>query len=172
MRVSVGHGISPVSLRKKATHASPRHETSGGWHMARFTSERIDGAKSSVQRARRVLLGLFVLWSLSMFDLALTIAMMRGSGMIELNPLARAIVQLDGSTSTLASWKILSTLLSSVILFSLRGTWTAEIGTWICVATLGFTALAWVRYLGCEEVQLLSAAAMSEPPEAWVWVSR
>src|SRR5688572_16872443 len=100
-------------------------------------------------RARRVLLALGVLWCLSMFDLALTIGTMRGSGMIELNPLARAIVHTEGSTSALAAWKILCTLLATVILVSLRRTWTAETASWVCVAALGFTTVSWVRYLEC-----------------------
>jgi hypothetical protein len=119
-----------------------------------------------------VLLALGILWSLSMLDLALTIGTMRGPGMIELNPLARAIVLSAGGTATLAAWKILCTLLATVILVSLRRTWTAETASWVCVAALGFTTISWVRYLKCEDVQLLSTAAMSDPPEAWVWVSR
>jgi uncharacterized membrane protein len=125
-------------------------------------------------RARRVLLAIGIIWCLSMLDLVLTMAMMMTSGMIECNPLARALVHWSGSTYPLAAWKILGTLLSTVILAGLRRSWSAEAAAWICVLALGLTTISWIQYLNCEEVQFLSSCS-TEPevtPKEWIALNR
>jgi uncharacterized membrane protein len=123
-------------------------------------------------RARRVCLGLYILWGLNVVDLALTLALMTTTGMLETNPLARALVHAGGSAFLLAAWKFLCITLATVILAALRRRWTAEAGTWFCVAALAITTISWIQYLHCDEVQLLTASSISETPAEWVVIRR
>lgn len=123
-------------------------------------------------RARRVWLGLGIVWSLNMLDLSLTAALMSTTGMLESNPLARALANWSGSVLPLAAWKVLCTALATVILVALRRRWTAEAGTWVCVGALALTTVSWIRYLNCDEVQLLTTSSLSEAPADWVAMHR
>jgi hypothetical protein len=142
--------------------------------MFRSALNRIDDPSLGAVRARRVALALGIIWSLSIFDLALTTAFMTTSGMIESNPLARAVVLWRDSTYPLVAWKVLCTALCTVILTSLRRRVAAEGAAWLCVAALGLTTITWVQYLQCEEVQLLSSLSVTLPeaPDGWVALNR
>lgn len=135
--------------------------------MFRPKGDAIDLAWSS-GRVRRVWFGLGIVWGLNLLDLSLTVALMTTTGMLESNPLARALAHWGGSTLPLAAWKVLCTALATVILVALRRRWTAEAGTWVCVGVLALTTVSWIRYLNCDEVQLLTTSSITETPAEWV----
>lgn len=131
--------------------------------------ERRVSARRLHARERRVLMAVLVIWGLSMLDLGLTLAMTATSGMLEVNPIARAMVSLSGTVYSLVAWKVVWTGVATMILLSLRRRWKAEAAAWLCVAALGFTTITWVRYLECHEVRALTETiSHSNAPREWM----
>lgn len=100
------------------------------------------------RREIRVFLALALIWSLSMLDLGLTMAMTVTAGMFESNPLARGIVRSTNSPYSLVAWKIICTGICTAILLWLRRRRSAEMTAWLGVAALCTTTVVWVLYLG------------------------
>ena len=96
-------------------------------------------------RRRRVVLLVVAMVLMGLADLQLTLTYMRSVGMIELNPLARAMIDLRGEPQ-LIRFKLLSIALSAGLLFLLRRHSIAERCAWLSCAALLFLTFHWVRY--------------------------
>jgi len=90
-----------------------------------------------------VLLTAVMLFSLA--DLDMTLAYASSGGMLESNPLARAVMAY-GSSGTLAVWKIASVVLCVGILFRTRARPSAEAATWLCFFVLVWLSFRWEMY--------------------------
>jgi hypothetical protein len=78
-------------------------------------------------------------------DLQLTLTYMRSVGMIELNPIARQMIEIGGSRQ-LVVFKLFTIAASAGLLYLLRSHRLAERCAWIsCLLLLGLTA-HWMRY--------------------------
>lgn len=103
---------------------------------------------------------------LAMGDLWMTLTYASNMGMLEANPLARAIMTLNSPMAVVA-WKLATTLLGLGILFRLRHTRHAEIGAWVVFAALAALSIHWLQYtdlvasLGSE---YQNAVVMSDDP--------
>jgi len=97
-------------------------------------------------RSRRVLLLLVATAIMCMVDLALTLTYVTSVGMVEVNPVARAVMAL-GSPAAVALWKIALTAFSVGVLFRFRATRTAEIGAWAGALVMLCLSLHWARYV-------------------------
>lgn len=116
--------------------------------------------KSAPARSRRVGLLLGAVLIISMADLDMTLAYAASGGMIESNPLARAVMTY-GSSGMLALWKVLSVVLCVWILFRARARRSAEIATWVCFLALVWLTFRWQRYN--EQMPAIAHVVMSEP---------
>lgn len=96
-------------------------------------------------RSRRVALLAFAMVLMGLADLQLTLTYMRSIGMIELNPLARAMVDLGGAPQ-LIRFKLFSIALSAGLLFLLRRHSLAERCAWVSCAALLALSIHWTRY--------------------------
>lgn len=105
---------------------------------------------------------------MSIADLVLTLTYLTSVGLIEANPLARAIMRL-GSPELLTLWKILSVGLAASILVALRRTRSGEFGAWVCAAVLVWLSGQWVLYNEQAEIFLRDPATHRElAPGSWV----
>jgi len=96
-------------------------------------------------RPRRVALLAIAMILMGLADLQLTLTYMGSAGMLELNPLARAMIDLGGAPQ-LIRFKLLTIAVSAGLLYLLRRHSIAERCAWLsCAALLGLTA-HWVRY--------------------------
>jgi hypothetical protein len=82
---------------------------------------------------------------LSAADLHLTITHLASAGMIEGNPIARAIMGFN-SPLLLALWKLVTVSLGVWILCANRRSRAAEAGAWVCFAALWWLMLRWMTY--------------------------
>ncbi|MFA6043967.1 MAG: DUF5658 family protein [Phycisphaerales bacterium] len=129
-----------------------------GEHFAPCTTPR--------WRAWRVKMLLGASLILAMGDLWMTLMYATNMGMLEANPLARAIMNLNSPWAVVA-WKLFTTLLGLGILYRLRHTRHAEIGAWVVFAALTALSIHWLQYtdlvasLGSE---YQNAIAMTDDP--------
>lgn len=105
---------------------------------------------------------------LSLFDLAQTITYMRGVGMLELNPLARVMVELGGARQ-LVMFKMFTVAVGCGVLYLLRRHALAERCAWVCVVVLVCLALWWMRYnmLVVDIATIADASQLAADPR-WV----
>lgn len=106
--------------------------------------DRVLGPRSLAQ-GRRVGLLLLAILLMGIADLVITLTYMRSVGMIELNPIARHMVE-SGSDVNLILYKFFTMGLSCGLLYLLRWHPRAEHGAWVCAAVLLVLTLHWVRY--------------------------
>ncbi len=105
---------------------------------------------------------------MSLADLVLTLTYLTSTGMIEANPVARAIMRL-GSPELLTVWKVLSVGVAAVILVGLRRTRAGEFGAWVCAGVLAWLSGQWMLYGREAEAMLRDPVAASQvQPETWV----
>lgn len=78
-------------------------------------------------------------------DLLLTLTYARGVGMLELNPLARLMLEVGGAPLLIA-FKFVCTGLCAGVLFLHRRTAQAEVGCWTCAAAMLLLMAHWVNY--------------------------
>lgn len=78
-------------------------------------------------------------------DLACTLTYLRAVGMVELNPIARHIIDI-GQAPLLIAFKLLTILASCGTLYLVRRHRLAEIGAWICTAVLVALSLHWTNF--------------------------
>ncbi len=109
-------------------------------------------------RSYRVIVLVALITAMSVVDLYLTILYITHSGMNEINPLARAMMEYE-SPAVLGVWKLATVALGVGILAYIRSKRSAEIGAWIGCLILGSLMVHWVSYI--EE-----HARMSEDPVA------
>lgn len=79
-------------------------------------------------------------------DLYLTLLYVTHTGMNEMNPLARAMMEYQ-SPALLALWKAATVTLSVGILLMIRKKRSAEIGAWIACLFLGWLMSHWILFI-------------------------
>jgi glycerophosphoryl diester phosphodiesterase len=107
--------------------------------------DRADAGRWVTSRSLRVCVLVGVIVVLSLADLYLTLLYLRSVGMGEANPVAHLIMT-HLSVEALAAWKILTVLLASVILVTLRRVRSAEVAAWGCAIGLCVLTVHWYRY--------------------------
>lgn len=123
----------------------------------------------SAGRPARVLALLIAVVLLSLGDLYMTLVHLLNFGMLEGNPLARAIME-RGSPTALVAWKLLTVGFAVAVLFAARRRWAAEAGALFCCVVLTWLTFQWAGY--SEQISRLTRelnllAAQDEPR----WVS-
>lgn len=96
-------------------------------------------------RARRVVILVLAAGALGLLDLAFTLTYARSTGMVEMNPLARAMIDLGGAAQ-LVRFKLLTILVSGGALYVIRRRAGAEWCAWISLGILVGLSAHWVRY--------------------------
>lgn len=154
------------TLQPTATH---RPRSAGGRRaLAAVPAAGVRAALA--ERSRRIVLLLALAAVLGLFDLALTIAYMRGAGMVELNPLARAMIDLGGA-GQLIRFKLFTIATSCGILYLLRRHRQAEICAWISLTVLAALTAHWLNYNAHAHTMatLADAGAAASDPR-WVYL--
>jgi disulfide bond formation protein DsbB len=114
------------------------------------------------QRTFRVLILVLAIAAMSAVDLYLTLLYVTHTGMNEMNPLARAMMDYQSPT-VLALWKAATVGLSIGILMMIRKQRSAEIGAWAGCLVLGWLMSHWTvfiyetRHLNLEVVHEIAA---------------
>ena len=88
------------------------------------------------ERLTVLLLGAIALLSLG--DLVMTLQVASSMGMVEVNPVARALMA-TGSPLFVVAWKCATVALACGILYHFRRAWAAQLGAWV-----GFLVLVWL----------------------------
>ncbi|MBL0921646.1 MAG: hypothetical protein IBJ10_05895 [Phycisphaerales bacterium] len=119
-------------------------------------------------RARRITLLLIAMTLMGLSDLLCTLAYMRMSGMVEMNPLARWVAN-EGGASGLVAFKLSTIGVSAGILFALRRRPIAERCAWIGAAAMLALTAHWVHFNAHVPgmTTLMHELAAASPPE-WV----
>ncbi len=91
-----------------------------------------------------VLIAVIMLTSIA--DLLLTLTYARGVGMIELNPMARAVMAYD-SPGLLAAWKLGLVSAACTIIFAGRRSRFTEAGAWLAALVMAMLTVHWLRYV-------------------------
>jgi hypothetical protein len=112
------------------------------------------------RRTSRLVAALSVLAILSLVDLWLTLMFATSVGMLESNPVARAVMAM-GCPNLLALWKIACVGLACGFLFYARRSRWAEPAAWLCVLLLVWLTVRWSAYVG-EMHQLTGMLGHSE----------
>lgn len=102
-------------------------------------------ATSPQCRGLRVTLLLAATFIMGVADLALTLTYVTSMGMVELNPLARFIME-HGSVQAVALFKFGAMTVNGGILFIFRQRRIAEIAAWICFIVMVALSLKWSMY--------------------------
>lgn len=118
-------------------------------------------------RTGRMVAILTAICLMSLADLYMTMAHATGAGMIEANPIARAIMR-AGSPSTLILWKLATVGLGVAILVRLRRSGWAEAGAWLCLVVLAWLSMRWIDY--SDQVGALTpyVSTMADADARWV----
>lgn len=96
-------------------------------------------------RGRRVVTLLIAIVAMSIGDLLMTLTFARSIGMVELNPLARFLMQAP-SPAYIIVYKLSSVLIASAILFMARKTRVGELGSWLAFFGLLWLTIRWLEY--------------------------
>jgi hypothetical protein len=96
-------------------------------------------------RALRVTLLLAATFLMGVGDLALTLTYVTSMGMVELNPLARYIME-HGSVKAVALFKFGAMTINGGILYMFRQRRIAEIAAWICFIVMASLSIKWDMY--------------------------
>ncbi len=98
-----------------------------------------------VARSRRIMLLILALILMSLVDLFCTITYLTSYGMVEVNPIARHMIDIGG-TRQLILFKTFTMTVSCACIYFIRNTRRAEFGAWICVGVLVFLMVHWIQY--------------------------
>lgn len=105
---------------------------------------------------------------MSAFDLYLTILYITHTGMNEMNPLARAMMEYQ-SPAILALWKGCTVLLSVGILLIIRKQRSAELGAWVGCLVMGWLMIHWGSFIhNSKEVDIDTLIAQSKDNPSWI----
>lgn len=104
-------------------------------------------APGPISRGRRLRLTLLIaaIVVMSVVDLVCTLTYMRMVGMIELNPLARAMISI-GQTRQLVMFKAFTVTFACGTIFLLRRHGRAELAAWAAAGALACLMLHWFHY--------------------------
>lgn len=119
-------------------------------------------------RSSRVIVLLGLIAIMSVVDLYLTILYITHTGMNEVNPLARAMMEYK-SPALLGLWKLATVTLGVGILIVIRRRRSAEIGAWVGCAVLGLLMNHWLHYIE-EHERITTEAVMVEAMGDPTWV--
>jgi hypothetical protein len=112
-------------------------------------------ALGQVSRPRRVVILLMAVVCLSLGDLILTLEYLRTVGLMEVNPIARYLLEATGSAWALAAYKLMTLGVCVGLLYRLRSRLVSEIAAWLGLVVLALTAMSWQAY----------AASLEDPAE-------
>ncbi len=129
---------------------------------------KLGDAHRTLIRKRRVCLLVVAMVLMGMTDLLCTLAYMRTSGMVEMNPLARWVAT-EGGVAGLVSFKLFTLFISGGILLALRTKRVAETCAWVGAACMLALTAHWVHYNAHIPgmTPLMGELAATSPPE-WV----
>ncbi len=96
-------------------------------------------------RTRRIVLLIVALILMSLADLICTLTYLTSYGMVEVNPIARHMIDIGG-TRQLILYKAFTMTVSCGCIYFVRAKRGAELGAWICVAVLLLLMLHWTQY--------------------------
>jgi hypothetical protein len=133
--------------------------------------ERLAGLFGPNRRTTRLIAALAILAVLSLVDLWLTLMFATSVGMLESNPIARAVMAM-GCPNLLAAWKIACVGLACGFLFYARRSRWSEPAAWFCVLLLVWLTVRWTAYVGemHQLTGLIDQAALVGDPK-WVVLS-
>jgi|GEM_PF-1093937 len=121
-----------------------------------------------VHRSFRVITLAIAIAVMSGVDLYLTILYITHTGMNEMNPLARAMMEYQ-SPAILALWKGGTVLLSLGILILIRKQRSAEMGAWVGCLVMGWLMLHWGSFIhNSKEVDIDALLAQSKDNPSWI----
>ena len=121
--------------------------------MVHMTADSLTGLRprtlageAPLARQRRVWILVGSVTALSVADLLLTITHATSPfGMVELNPLARWLLE-HGSVHALVAFKLITVAFTVVLLHVARKTDLGELASWVCFGVLVVLCLHWVQY--------------------------
>ena len=138
-------------------------------HSSRALFGAVREALGPARRSNRVILLLGATFAMSLADLAMTLTYATSVGMMEVNPIARAVME-HGSPWMLALWKVATAGLGLGILLYLRRLPKAEIAAWLCCAVMTALTVHWMGFnkevTNCGE----EYAALANFPDDPNWV--
>lgn len=124
-----------------------------------------------VRRPFRVVALSLAIAVMSGVDLYLTILYVTHTGMNEMNPLARAMMEYQ-SPSILAVWKTGTVVISVGILLLIRRQRSAELGAWIGCLVMGWLMLHWIGFIkNSQYLNIEMAAALNHDNPSWIMIS-
>lgn len=106
---------------------------------------RLESEPARAARRRRLYLAMVALVLMGLADLYCTLAYMTTSGMIEVNPVARAMITI-GEGPQLILFKIFTMALSCGALFLARENRRSETAAWLCTVVMLALTLHWTSY--------------------------
>ena len=122
-------------------------------------------------RSRRVMLLVFLICAMSAVDLYLTLLYVTHTGMNEMNPIARAMMEYQ-SPALLALWKAATVGLSVGILLLIRKQRSAEWGAWAGCLVMGWLMTHWVVFIDeTRDMNLEVAQALGANDPTWIMIS-
>lgn len=145
--------------------------TPGAAWLSAFPRPRLaPGGFRPEHRPHRVVVLLAAVVLLSLGDLYMTLIHLLNFGMLEGNPLARAIME-HGSPAAVVIWKFVTVGFAVGVLYWARRRWAAEAGALLCCCILAWLTVQWVGYSDqisriTRELNVL-AATQDDP----VWVT-
>jgi len=101
---------------------------------------------SEHRRARRVVVLLIGIAVLSMADLVMTIAHLRTIGMIEVNPIARFVIEHGASSWLLSLYKCATVTICVALLYCARRFRIGECAAWMALGILVMLSITWGEY--------------------------
>lgn len=108
---------------------------------------------------------------MSLADLAMTLTYMSSVGMLESNPIARAMMQWGGP-ALLVAWKLLTVGVACTILIAASRRVVGELGAVVGCALLTWLMCHWVAYIDHAHTLTPALAALSEGSlHDWVQVT-
>jgi hypothetical protein len=96
-------------------------------------------------RPKRVTVLLGATLAMSLADLAMTLTYATSVGMMEVNPIARAVMS-TGSPWMLTLWKVATAGLGLGILFYFRRLPKSEIASWLCFGVMTALTIHWIGF--------------------------
>jgi hypothetical protein len=100
-----------------------------------------------LNRSRRVLLALAIVWVISIFDLGFTLAEWGTKEFVELNPLAASLLNRPGNAVIVFKFAMLG--IATCIVLLLRRYRVTELACWLMVAAKLYLAVRWLVYFDC-----------------------
>jgi hypothetical protein len=123
---------------------------------------------SPQRRAQRVTILLIATCLMCLGDLALTMTYVTSMGMVESNPIARAVMT-GHSPQFVIAWKLATMALGLGILFWARRTRGAEIAAWLCFLVMVGLCVHWLLFaMAVSDLPLQYAEFSAADDPRWV----